>query len=371
VVDTLTKEREMRRILLPLAALAASALLGGVAAVGLWIALDDDEPEPAAPAAATSAAPPGRNTAVQGLSIGEIYKRASPGVVEIRVDAGGEDEDPSFLPRPGATGSGFVIDEDGRVITNHHVVDGAETVTVVFADGEEAEARVVGSDASTDIALLQLEDFDGELEPIPLGSSESLEIGDTVVAIGSPFGLEGTLTAGIVSALDRQIRAPNNFTIDGAIQTDAALNSGNSGGPLLDAQGRVVGVNSQIQSQNGGNVGIGYAVPIETAREVVEELRADGEVEHAYLGVTLSEPEDEGEGVVIAEVVPGGPADDAGVEAGDLVVEVGGEAAETVDQVRGAVDARKPGDGLQLELRRGGDTERVTVELGERPSSID
>jgi putative serine protease PepD len=361
----------MRRIVLPLAALAASALLGGVAAVGVWTAVDDDEAEPAAAAPASSSAPPGRNTAAQGLTIGEIYKRASPGVVEIRVDAGGGGDDESFLPRPGATGSGFVIDEEGRVITNHHVIEGAETVTVVFADGEEAQARVVGSDPSTDIALLQLEDFDGDLHPIPLGSSESLEIGDTVVAIGSPFGLEGTLTAGIVSALDRQIRAPNNFTIDGAIQTDAALNSGNSGGPLLDAQGRVVGVNSQIQSESGGNVGIGYAVPIETAREVVEQLREDGEVQHAYLGVTLTEPEEGEEGVRLAEVIPGGPADDAGLEVGDVVVEVGGEPAETVDQVRGAVDARQPGDELEVEVRRGDDTETVTVELGERPSSIE
>ena len=359
----------MRRILLPLAALAASALLGGLAAVGIWTAVDDDEAEPAAAAPASSAAPPRSNTSAQGLSIGEIYRRASPGVVEIRVEAGGGEGDDSFLPQPGATGSGFVIDEEGRIVTNQHVVGGAETVTVVFANGDEAEARVVGGDPSTDIALLQLEDYDGDLTPIPLGSSESLEIGDTVVAIGSPFGLEGTLTAGIVSALDRQIRAPNDFTIDGAIQTDAALNSGNSGGPLLDSQGRVVGVNSQIQSESGGNVGIGYAVPIETAREIVDELREDGEVEHAYLGVTLTEPEEGEEGVRLAEIIPGGPADDAGLEVGDVVVEIGGEPAETVDEVRGAVDAQQPGDELEVEVRRGDDTETVTVELGERPSS--
>jgi putative serine protease PepD len=360
----------MRRIALPLAALAASAVLGGIAAVGIWTAVDDDEAEPAAAAPASSTAPPSRNTAAQGLTIGEIYKRASPGVVEIRVEASGDD-DPSFLPQPGATGSGFVIDDEGRIVTNQHVAGDAETVTVVFADGDEAQARVIGGDPSTDIALLQLEDYDGDLTPIPLGSSEALEIGDTVVAIGSPFGLQGTLTAGIVSALDRQIRAPNSFTIDGAIQTDAALNSGNSGGPLLDAQGRVVGVNSQIQSTSGGNVGIGYAVPIETAREIVEELREDGEVQHAYLGVTLSEPEGEEEGVRLAEVIPGGPADDAGLEAGDVVVEIGGEPAETVDQVRAAVDARQPGDDLEVEVQRGDDTETVTVELGERPASVE
>ena len=359
----------MRRILLPLAALAASAVLGGIAAVGIWTAVDDDEAEPAAATTGSPAAPPSRNTAAQGLSIGEIYRRASPGVVEIRVEAGGGDGEDSFLPQPGATGSGFVIDDEGRIITNQHVVAGAESVTVVFSNGDEADGRVVGSDPSTDIALVQLENYDGDLTPIPLGSSESLEIGDTVVAIGSPFGLEGTLTAGIVSALDRQIRAPNDFTIDGAIQTDAALNSGNSGGPLLDAGGRVVGVNSQIQSESGGNVGIGYAVPIETAREIVEELREDGEVQHAYLGVTLSEPEEGEDGVRLAEIRPGGPADDAGLEVGDVVVGIGGEPAETVDEVRGAVDARQPGDELKVEVRRGDDTETVTVELGERPNS--
>jgi putative serine protease PepD len=369
----------MKRFLIPFVALVASGLLGGVAAVGVWEAVDDDTPVTRTVSAADGSA---RTTSATGsLSIGEIYDRASPGVVEIRVEGTSGDSspdvvpsdpnDPPGLPRPGSTGSGFVIDEEGRIVTNQHVVGDAESVTVVFEDGEEASARVLGTDPSTDIALLQLEDpGDRDLEPLPLGSSDALEIGDTVVAIGSPFGLQGTLTAGIVSALDREIEAPNRFTIDGAIQTDAALNSGNSGGPLLDSQGRVVGVNSQIQSENGGNVGIGYAVPIDTVRGVVEQLEADGEVEHAYLGVSLSEAESGQEGAVVSEAVAGGPAEEAGLEDGDVIVEVDGEAVDTVSDVRAAVDAKQPGDEMVLEVRRNGDSERVTVELGERPASV-
>jgi putative serine protease PepD len=366
----------MKRFLIPVAALLASGLVGGVAAVGVWEAVDDDPATTTVEAAPASSA---RTTSAGGgLSIGEIYDRASPGVVEIRVAAQGVDPNespfaPDDLPfqQPGATGSGFVIDDEGRIITNQHVVGEAETVTVVFQDGEEAEARVVGTDPSTDVALVQLENpGDHDLDPLPLGSSDALEIGDPVVAIGSPFGLQGTLTSGIVSALDRELRAPNGFTIDGAIQTDAALNSGNSGGPLLDSQGRVVGINSQIQSENGGNVGIGYAVPIDTAREVVEQLKSGGEVEHAYLGVSLSEPESGQDGVVVSDAVEGGPADDAGLQSGDVIVEIDGEEAESVQDVRAAVDAKQPGDELVLEVRRDGDTERVTVELGERPASV-
>ena len=363
----------MKRFAIPFVALVASALLGGIAAVGVWEFVDDDEP-----AVQTVSADPtsARTTATAGgLSIGEIYDRSSPGVVEIRVVSDASDPaDPAdpvdpFTPRRGATGSGFVIDEEGRIVTNQHVVEDAETVTVVFADGEEAQARVVGTDPSTDIALLQLEDAGAhDLDPLPLGSSDALEIGDTVVAIGSPFGLQGTLTAGIVSALDRSIGAPNGFTIDGAIQTDAALNSGNSGGPLLDAQGRVVGVNSQIQSENGGNVGIGYAVPIDTVRGVVEELEADGEVEHAYLGVSLeAEAED---GAAVSDAVDGGPAAEAGLEDGDVIVAVDGEPVESVQDIRAAVDAKKPGETMVLDVRRDGEEQQLEVELGERPESV-
>jgi putative serine protease PepD len=352
----------LKRILIPVAALAAAALLGGVAAVGVWEAVDDDAPTAEAEAAAGS-----QPVAAGGLSVGDIYERTIPGVVEISAQSQAQDFGP-FSPggEQTATGSGFVIDRDGHVVTNQHVVDGAESVTVKFHDGQEVEARVVGTDASTDVALLQLEE-DVDVEPLQLGASEGLEIGDPVVAIGSPFGLEGTVTTGIVSALDRQLRAPDGFTIDGAIQTDAALNQGNSGGPLLDARGRVIGVNSQIASESGGNDGIGYAVPIDTVKDVVGQLEDGGTIERAYLGVSIADAEDGG--AEIASVANGSPAAEAGLREGDVVVEAAGEAVENGDELRSAVSERKPGDELELQVRRDGETESLTVELGTRPSS--
>jgi putative serine protease PepD len=350
----------VRRLLVPLAALVAAGIVGGLGAVGIWEAVDDD----GGPAAAAALEPAARQQTAAGaaLSISEIYERVAPGVVQITSESGQFD-----VPAGRSTGSGFVIDDEGHILTNQHVVAGADSVTVTFSDGKEAEAEVVGSDPSTDVALLDLEDVRQDLAPLVLGSSESLEIGDSVVAIGSPFGLQGTVTAGIVSALDRELQAPDGFTIDGAIQTDAALNSGNSGGPLLDGAGRVIGINSQIESRTGGNVGIGYAVPIETARQVVADLREDGEVEHAYLGVRLEQAQD---GVRLAEVVDGSPADDAGLEDGDVVIRVDGEAVDSVADLRGAVSAKQPGASVALELRRDGDTRTVKVELGERPASV-
>ena len=367
----------MRRLLIPVVALLAAGLIGGIGAVAVWEAVDDDGGSEAIPVAArpTAASTP--------TDVAQIYERAAPGVVEITVSPQTREDDDSVFPQipddddffrgpqdllPGRSGSGFVIDEEGRIVTNQHVVGEAENVEVTLANGDEARARVIGTDPSSDLALLQLEDYDGDLTPLELGSSESLEIGDPVVAIGSPFGLQGTLTAGIVSALDRELRAPNGFTIDGAVQTDAALNSGNSGGPLLDAAGRVVGVASQIQSGTGGNVGIGYAVPVETVRSVVDQLREDGEVEHAYLGVQLSE---EGDDVTLVEVVDGGPADDAGLRDGDVVVAIDGDQVDSGDDVRDAVGAKQPGDSMEVEVRRGDDTQTFDVELGQRPASVD
>ena len=352
----------LKRIVVPVAALVAAALLGGVAAVGVWEAIDDEAPAAAAePSAAAQAVADG------GLSVGDIYERTIPGVVEISAESQADDFGP-FSPggEQTATGSGFVIDQDGHVVTNQHVVAGAETVTVKFHDGEEVDARVVGTDASTDVALLELEE-DVDVEPLQLGSSGGLEIGDPVIAIGSPFGLQGTVTTGIVSALDRQLRAPDGFTIDGAIQTDAALNHGNSGGPLLDAQGRVIGINSQIASESGGNDGIGYAVPIDTVKDVVGQLEDGGTIERAYLGVSIGDAEDGG--AEIASVADGSPAADAGLREGDVVVQAGGEDVENADDLRSAVSERRPGDELELEVRRDGETETLSVELGTRPSS--
>ena len=265
-----------------------------------------------------------------------------------------------------ATGSGWVLDGEGHIVTNQHVVAGAEEVTVKFHDGTEVQAKVVGTDASSDVALLKLNEIPDDLQPLETGSTESLRIGDPVVAIGSPFGLQGTVTAGIVSAKDRQLRAPDGFTIDGAIQTDAALNHGNSGGPLLDLDGQVVGMNSQIASESGGNDGVGYAVSIENIERVVEQLKSGGSVDYAYLGVQIGDNEDGG--AQIAEVRDGTPADEAGLESGDVVTEIDGEEVADGDDLRRAVAEHEPGDELELTVERDGDTETITVTLGTRPS---
>jgi putative serine protease PepD len=361
-----------RRIVLPAAIVGAAGLVGGAVGVAAWEAVDDD---PVATSTVAATATPTASSSGSPASLAEMYRHVAPGVVEIQTEGSSSDEgfDP-FSPEeedvePAATGSGFVIDEEGHIVTNQHVVGRSETVTVRFANGDEAEARVVGTDPSTDVALLKLEG-DRDLTPLELGSVESLEVGDPVAAIGSPFGLEGTLTSGIVSALDRDIRAPNGFTIDGAVQTDAALNGGSSGGPLLDSEGRVIGISSQIESRTGGNVGIGYAVPIDTVKRVVDQLRADGDVQHAYLGVGLANEPAEGGGVELEEVVDGGPADDAGLQSGDVIVAVDGDEVETPDEVRAAVDSHQPGDEFEVQVRRDGDTRTETVTLGERPDQV-
>jgi putative serine protease PepD len=371
----------VQRFLLPLAALVAAAVVGGVVAVATWQALDDSGPAtatavgpaPAQPVAdPPPAAPPG--------SVVEVVERALPGVVHVTVGSGAEEEadaeEPPVVPplrpappgHPRAAGSGFLIDAR-HVVTNQHVVRAARTATVRFHDGEEVEARVVGTDPSTDVALLELPQEQEGASVLPLGSSTSLRVGEAVIAIGSPFGLQGTVTTGIVSAVGRDIRAPDGFTIDGAVQTDAALNQGNSGGPLLDAAGRVIGMNAQIATESGAHSGIGYAIPIETVRTIAEELERSGSVQHAYLGVMIEDAPDGG--ARVAEAVEDGPAANAGLRADDVVVRAGGTDIETADELRRAVAAMSPGDELELRIRRGEDEQTVTVELGRRPSATE
>jgi S1-C subfamily serine protease len=292
-------------------------------------------------------------------------------------------------PRAGL-GSGWVYDDEGHIVTNQHVVDGADSVSVTFANGDSYDAEVVGTDASTDLAVVKVDAPAELLEPLALGDSEALFVGDGVVAIGSPFGLEGTITAGIVSALHRQMTAPNNFAINDAIQTDAAINHGNSGGPLLNMEGEVVGVNAQIESDSGGNDGVGFAIPSSTVAEVVEQIAAGETVEHAYLGVSVEEiPEsaarelDVSPGVAVTEVRAGTPAAEAGLRAatgsrtvdgrqyptgGDVITEVDGEAVGSAEDLQQAVDAKRPGDRVELTVSRAGETRTVAVELGTRPS---
>lgn len=261
------------------------AILGWVAIVAGWVEADDDSGTTLTAAPLTETVADGDGGSTEGLSVSEIYDKVAGGVVYIEAQTQPRTSAFSpFGPQGGgtATGSGFVIDDEGHVITNDHVVDGATEVDVKLTeDGESYPAEVVGTDPSTDIAVLDVEAPADELNPVALGQSSAVEVGDPVVAIGNPFGLQRTATAGIVSAVQREIQAPNGFTIRDAIQTDAAINPGNSGGPLFDAAGRVIGVNSQIESRSGGNVGIGFAVPIDTARDVAEQLIDGGEVEHA------------------------------------------------------------------------------------------
>ena len=332
----------------------------------------------------------------QGLTVNEIYKRDAPGVVFISAEVTTQQTSPFGLPqqqRGQATGSGFVTDEDGHVLTNAHVVEGASKIEVQFEDKKTVDAKLLGSDPSTDVALLKVNAGKKVLKPLSFGDSSKVEVGDPVVAIGNPFGLDRTVTTGIISALQRKLEAPNGFTIDHVIQTDAAINPGNSGGPLLDSLGRVIGINSQITTGGGGggSVGIGFAVPINTAKKIADQLKEKGSVEHAFLGITgisitksmaenLNLPTDQG--VLIQRAT--GPARKAGVKGGDTQVSIGGadillggdvlvgidgKKVESMEDVIRVVDSKKPGDEVTLELRRGEQKRTVKVKLGNRPAS--
>jgi putative serine protease PepD len=301
------------------------------------------------------------DTAGDALSANQVYAGAKSSVVFIS----------SRTQQGGATGSGFVVSKEGLIVTNAHVVEGATTVTVKVGDDATHPASVVGRDESTDLALLRVEDAGGKVfTPLQLADSDGLEVGDATYAIGNPFGLDRTLTSGVVSALDRQIRAPNGYAIDRVIQTDAPINPGNSGGPLLDDQGRVIGVNSQILTGSGssesGNVGIGFAVPANTVRTIVAALEADGTVEHAYLGVQLA-PSESGDGAQVAGLASGGPAERAGLQAGDTIEALDERRLDDGTELAGAVSGRQPGDEVRLTVQRDGATRTITVTLGTQP----
>jgi putative serine protease PepD len=313
-----------------------------------------------------------------GLTIGEIYDRSYKAVVEIT--ASGGQAAPFGGSQLQAQGSGFVYDRDGTIVTNQHVVSGAGSISVRFWDGSTYEAEIVGTDRSTDLAVIRVDAPASVLEPLLLGDSSQVAVGDGVVAMGSPFGLEGTVTSGIVSALHRQMTAPNEFTITDSIQTDAAINHGNSGGPLLNARGRVIGVNAQIESESGGNDGVGFAIPSNTVRSIVAQLLESGKVEHAYLGVKMTTVPD---GVAVTEVVSGTPADEAGLQAatgtdtiggqeiptgGDVIVAVDGTPISSSAELQSAVDAKRPGDAISLTVVRNGETRTLRAVLGTRAS---
>jgi S1-C subfamily serine protease len=336
----------------------------------------------------------GDTTGSDGRSVRDIYKQEGQGVAFVSAQGVTSDEDSPFgTPQQGtATGSGFVVDEAGHIVTNAHVVEGADSVQVSFSeDGDAVDAEVKGVDTSTDLAVLKVDPSKVDnLTPLPLGDSSKLEVGDSVIAIGNPFGFSRTVTTGIVSGLQRQIQAPNGFPIPDVIQTDASINPGNSGGPLLDANGRVIGINSQIATGGGqGSVGIGFAVPINTAKQELSDLKAGETVEHAYLGIQMSDVDEQisdqldipvDHGALIEEVTPDSPADDAGLrgnstnssgdtEPGDVIVAIDGQEMQDRIDVSRAVAEHRPGDRVEIEYYRGNDKHTINVALGKRPDS--
>jgi putative serine protease PepD len=297
-------------------------------------------------------------------SVSDIYAKTAPGVALIEAESAGGG---------GGTGSGFLIDAQGHVVTNEHVVDAGQRFTVRFGEeGDPIAAKVVGEDRSSDLAVLEVDPkkVPAETKPLDLASSSDLRPGDAVIAIGSPFGLSGTVTTGIVSALDRSIRSPNGFPIDGVLQTDAAINPGNSGGPLLDAQGRVIGVNSQIAAGSAQqNSGVGFAVPVDTVKQVVPKLIGGEEIKRAYLGVA-TQADASNKGAVVMTITPGGPAADSELRRGDRIVKVADRPVNAPDDLSAAVLEHKPGERVQLTVVRGGDERTIDVRLGTRPDQL-
>ncbi len=390
----------MNRSLLPVA--VASAIIGCGASLALVEGLHlggghtttvVQQPPLSSPTDASSSS--------TGLTARDIYKRDAPGVVFIRADVVQKSQGTSpfdfGIPqeqRGQSTGSGFVIDKKGTILTNAHVVAGAQNISVQFQNKQSATAKVLGTDESTDLAVLKVDPAGQQLHPLALGSSKSVQVGDPAIAIGNPFGLERTLTTGVISAVQRTIRAPNNFQIDQVLQTDAPINPGNSGGPLIDASGRVIGINSQIEtggSSSAGNLGIGFAVPIDTAKQIIPQLEKSGRVDRGFLGVTTLTVDKSlkglnlpiGHGALVQSVTPGSPAQEAGIRAGniaaslngapiqlggDVITRIDGKDVHSDDDDVNAVAGRRAGDKVKVSLLRGGRTAVVTVTLGERPS---
>ena len=385
--------------LLAVAVIGGGLALGGAAALGELG--DHTTVQQVAPTAQPAASAVQPATSQKGLSPEAIYKQDGPGVVQITATTVTQvPADPfNFVPSAPQTsqslGSGFVIDRAGHIVTNFHVIQGAQKVQVSFSGQDQLPATVVGKDRSTDLAVLKVDAHARALTPLPLGNSDDVRVGDPVYAIGNPFGLTRTLTTGVVSAVQRQIFAPNGVPIDSAIQTDAAINHGNSGGPLIDALGRVIGVTSQIQtgsSQNQGNVGIGFAIPVNTVRDIAGQIIAHGQAQHAFLGLSAADLTPQlkklfnlptGQGLLVQVVDKGTGAAKAGIKGGSTQVVVGGESywvggdiitkidgqpVTSVDQLFSAVQQKHPGDTMKIELWHGDKQKTVTAKLGTKPN---
>jgi S1-C subfamily serine protease len=384
-----------------IAALAAAGLVGGGAALGGAALVGDLGKNTTTVVEPLTRATPAA-AATRTLSINEIYQRSATGVVQI-VSTGRATQgtDPFYgtpFSSPGqqALGSGFVIDKEGHIVTNYHVVQGGAKIQVGFSNNSSYSAKVVGVDPSTDLAVLKVSAPSRALTPLRLGDSDTVAVGDEVVAIGNPFGLDRTATAGIISAIQRHITAPNGFSIDHALQTDAPINHGNSGGPLIGAHGDVIGVNSQIETGgNGGdgNVGIGFAIPSNTVKDVVAQILKSGKVEHAYLGVSLHDVTAAlarafhlpvSSGALVESVQPSTAAAKAGLRGGsasttvagedyrmggDIIVAADGQTVRDTEELRDLIAAHKPGDRVTLQIYRGTKKLTLTVKLGRQPSA--
>jgi putative serine protease PepD len=396
-----------RRQLFPIAALVAAGVVGGALALAGASALGIGgktttvrQLEPALGGSSPTAFDATRRG--KALTINEIFRRDAPAVVQVtstqivRVPS-----EPFFdfgfpeTQQERALGSGFVIDKAGHIVTNYHVVAGGQSLEVSFSNSDNMKARIVGVDPSTDIAVLEIDARSRALTPLPFGDSDRVRVGDSVVAIGNPLGYDRSVTAGIVSALQRAISAPNQYPIDHVIQTDAPINQGNSGGPLINSRGEVIGVNAQIATGNsgGGNIGIGFAIPINTVRTVVAQLIKKGRADHAFLGITAKPVTTEtarlfslaaDHGLLVASVQRGSGAAAAGLRGstdtkvvsgeswpigGDLIVSADGVALRSIDQLRDLIAAKAPGDSVSLTVYRGNDKLTLTVRLGRQPSS--
>jgi putative serine protease PepD len=361
----------------PLAVLLAiSALLGGGVSAGVLLAtgaVGDSSHTTTVVQSAGSG-----TTATQGNAGGlnpqALYASASAGVVDITskgVSSGQQSSPFGGPPQSGtATGTGFVIDSAGNVVTAAHVVDGASSITVTFQDGSTKKATLVSKDDATDVALLKIDASGMTLHPLKLGSSSGLGVGDQVAAIGDPFGYDRSISTGIVSGLDRTVDAPNGFTVAHAIQTDAALNPGNSGGPLLNPSGQVVGIVDQIATNGNSdqNSGVGFAVPIDLVKSELSKLKSGATVSHAYLGVATSGSTTSTPGATLAQVTPGGPAARAGLRTGDIVTNIGGAKIQNANDLVAAIASHQPGDKVAITVKRGSNTVHVTATLGKQPA---
>jgi putative serine protease PepD len=356
---------------------ALTALIGGAAGAGLVLATgagDGNATTTTIAQAAPTAGAADSSTAT-GLNPSALYAGTAAGVVDItsRGMTSPASDTPFGAPQQSqstATGTGFVVDGKGHIVTAAHVVDGASSITVKFQDGTTRTAKLLGKDDATDVAVLSIDPSGLTLHPLALGSSASLNVGDQVAAIGDPFTYERSLSTGIVSGLDRTISAPNGFTVAHAIQTDAALNPGNSGGPVLDGSGKVIGIVDQIATNGSSDTssGVGFAVPIDLVKSELADLEAGRSVSHAYLGVSTGGAGTSTAGALVQSVSSGGPAADAGLRAGDIVTALGTTTIKGSNDLVAAIATHKPGEHVTVSVRRGSQTTKLTVTLGTQPT---